>query len=114
MYQYKALITKVVDGNTVHAEIDLGFRRTQYAALTLYGIRAPTPSPRPDILDAGDLARIYLERLVKGKPAVIQTFKDGSAEIVCDGKLVNALMILEGHATADNGDVICAPASHYG
>jgi len=99
MYEYKALITKVVDGNTVYAEIDLGFQRTHYAALTLSKIKAAMPSPQPDILDAGDLARIYLENLVLKKTIRIKVYKDGSADLFQNnGDSVNGLMVLMGHA----------------
>jgi micrococcal nuclease len=42
MYQYKAIITKVVDGDTVDVDIDLGFEvwlRNQ--RIRLYGIDTP-------------------------------------------------------------------------
>jgi micrococcal nuclease len=41
VYEYQALITKVVDGDTVHAEIDLGFNVTIAATLRLLGINTP-------------------------------------------------------------------------
>jgi micrococcal nuclease len=41
VYEYQALITKVVDGDTVHAEIDLGFDVKVSATLRLLGINAP-------------------------------------------------------------------------
>jgi len=41
VYEYRALITKVVDGDTVHAEIDLGFDVKVSATLRLLGINTP-------------------------------------------------------------------------
>jgi endonuclease YncB( thermonuclease family) len=41
MYQYKAKINRVVDGDTVNLTIDLGFRLTYTANCRLAGINAP-------------------------------------------------------------------------
>jgi micrococcal nuclease len=41
MYQYKATINRVVDGDTVNLTIDLGFRLTYTANCRLAGINAP-------------------------------------------------------------------------
>ena len=44
MYEYRARITRVIDGDTVEAEIDLGFHVTFTATLRLTGINAPGPA----------------------------------------------------------------------
>lgn len=41
MYQYKAKLNRVVDGDTVNLTIDLGFRLTYTANCRLAGINAP-------------------------------------------------------------------------
>lgn len=41
MYNYKAIVNKVVDGDTVNLTIDLGFRLTYTANCRLAGINAP-------------------------------------------------------------------------
>lgn len=41
MYEYKARVTTVVDGDTVDVEIDLGFRITTKQRCRLSGINAP-------------------------------------------------------------------------
>ena len=44
MYQYRAKILKVVDGDTVHAALDLGLDVTINVTLRLAGINAPEMS----------------------------------------------------------------------
>ncbi len=41
MYEYRARITRVIDGDTVEAEIDLGFHVSLTVTLRLAGINAP-------------------------------------------------------------------------
>ena len=41
MYEYKCDITRVVDGDTVDAEIDLGFDIIFKSRIRLYGIDTP-------------------------------------------------------------------------
>lgn len=41
MYEYKAEVIDVVDGDTVHADIDLGFDTHTHMTLRLNGIDAP-------------------------------------------------------------------------
>lgn len=41
MYNYKAIVNKIVDGDTVNLTIDLGFRLTYTANCRLAGINAP-------------------------------------------------------------------------
>lgn len=41
MYEYKAQVTKVVDGDTVHARVDLGCDVRLDMTIRLYGIDAP-------------------------------------------------------------------------
>lgn len=41
MYDYKARVLKVVDGDTLHVEIDLGMDVRHRTTVRLYGINAP-------------------------------------------------------------------------
>ena len=61
MYEYKCNITRVVDGDTVDAEIDLGFDIVYKSRVRLYGI--DTPESRTRDLDEkarGKLASEFL------------------------------------------------------
>lgn len=59
MYNYRCLIESVVDGDTVHAMVDLGFDQYKRMTIRLAGINAPEMST-----DAGILAKIHLVELV--------------------------------------------------
>lgn len=41
MYQYQAKIIRVVDGDTVHAEVDLGFKASLKIEIRLFGVDTP-------------------------------------------------------------------------
>ena len=103
-YQYRAIITDVYDGDTVTADIDLGFdiwRRNE--RLRLYGIDAPEVRgvERPEGLLARDALR---ERLV-GKEVTICTIRDKTGKygrylvrIFEGGCLINLWLVRVGHA----------------
>ena len=46
MYEYKAKITRVVDGDTLEALIDVGFHTHVSSTLRLYGINTPEKRTR--------------------------------------------------------------------
>lgn len=48
MYQYKAKLDRVVDGDTVHALIDLGFHTWRKVDIRLNGIDAPETRTRDE------------------------------------------------------------------
>ena len=104
MYEYKCKIRKVVDGDTVDVDIDLGFGvwlRKQ--RVRLVGI--DTPESRTRNLDEkkrGLLAKKYLQEALKaGKTLSIKTYKDNETgkfgrilgDVFIDGKSVNAQMV---------------------
>ena len=74
MYEYRCKIRRVVDGDTVDVDIDLGFGIV-YAnqRVRLYGIDAPESRTR-DLVEKkfGLLAKEYLEREL-GETCVIRT-----------------------------------------
>ena len=76
MYEYRAIVTKVVDGDTVRLDIDLGlgiwYRGDNYR---LRGIDAP--ETRGETRVAGELATEHLEHLIECcKEIKAETFKD--------------------------------------
>lgn len=70
MYEYKANILKVVDGDTVHAQIDLGLDVTHYMVLRLAGINAPELSNKP----AGQESKAYLAHKLLEAPVFVDGF----------------------------------------
>ncbi len=71
MYEYLAKVVRVIDGDTIEVEIDLGFKIRQTTILRLSGINAPelrTPE--------GVAAKAWLVQRIEGKSVAVQTFKD--------------------------------------
>lgn len=102
MYEYQARIIRVVDGDTVHAEVDLGFDVRFTMKLRLTGINAPELST-PE----GQAAREWLiGRLGDVNQVVtIRTEKDRTekygrylATIMLAWANINAELVSEGHA----------------
>jgi micrococcal nuclease len=58
MYEYKALIISVYDGDTVTALVDLGFFVKKEAKLRLYGI--DTPEIRGEEREKGLISKLKL------------------------------------------------------
>lgn len=104
MYTYNANIISVYDGDTVRADIDLGFGiHTHNVDLRLYGIN--TPELRGDTKELGIAARDVLRVMIFKRDVIMTTRKDAQekygrylAEIVCDGVNVNQWMVDHGYA----------------
>ncbi len=109
LYQYRATITEVYDGDTVTADIDLGFntwRRNEH--LRLDGI--DTPELRGPRKVEGFAARDALSKRILGRELVICTIKDRQEKFgrylvkIYDGDvLVNDWLIEAGHGVAYSG-----------
>ena len=69
MYTYAARLVRVVDGDTVDLDIDLGFHITVRERFRLAGIDTPELRDRNTELRAAAYeAMRYLEHLLQGKP----------------------------------------------
>lgn len=104
MYQYNAKVVSVYDGDTLRADIDLGFSTwVRGVDIRLHGINAP--EMHGDTKVAGTKARDALRELVLGKEVVIDTFKDKVekygrylAKVTCAGVCANQLLVDQGLA----------------
>lgn len=108
MYTYKAEVNRVIDGDTVVVDIDLGFGvwlRDQ--SIRLSNINAPALTGKDK--EAGNLAKSFLASLVLNKRITIRTEKDkkgkygrwlGTLLLEEDNNLIdiNFKMVAEGHA----------------
>lgn len=110
LYEYKATIVRVIDGDTIVADIDLGFhtwRRDEH--LRLYGI--DSPERKEATMAAWQAAKDALASRIEGKDVIICTVKSVRSEkeevgkygrylvkIYDDDELVNDWMIEQGHA----------------
>ena len=109
MYEYKGLIRRVVDGDTVDITLDLGFDILYNSRIRLHGIDTPESRTRDLEEKARGLAAKdrVLELCPVGGDVVLRTSKDGKGkfgrilgEIFVPGVVqsVNQLLIEEGHA----------------
>jgi micrococcal nuclease len=106
MYQYKIKkITRVVDGDTIDVDIDLGFGITISHRIRLKGINAPeTKTLDLEEKNKGIQARLWLEKeLSKPGEWVIETTKEdkygrmlGTLRLVGEPISVNEKMLNEG------------------
>ena len=104
MYEYKALVTKVYDGDTITVDIDLGFgvcRKGQ--KIRLLGI--DTPEIRGDEREEGLKSRDALRGQIINKWVSIKTFKDKKGkygrwlgEVWLDDLCMNKWLLTEGYA----------------
>lgn len=105
MYTYKAVLVRVVDGDTVFLNVDLGFRAFMVLNFRLARINAP--EMRGDTLLAGTAAKEELERLLAPGNLVVLSSKSDKygrwlGEILVgglQGKNVNDMMLANGFAT---------------
>ncbi len=75
LYQYKAFVTKVYDGDTITVEIDLGFK-TSVKGEKIRLNRINTPEVRGDSREEGLKSRDYLRTLILNKEILLETIKD--------------------------------------
>ena len=96
LYHYKALIVAVYDGDTVTAEVDLGFNIKITEKFRLFGIN--TPEVRGDERDKGLVSRDALRQKILDKQVTMETKKDkkgkygrylGTIFLEEEGELIN-------------------------
>ncbi|MCF6270289.1 MAG: thermonuclease family protein [Melioribacteraceae bacterium] len=75
LYQYKAFVTKVYDGDTITVEIDLGFK-TYVKGEKIRLRRINAPEVRGDSRAEGLKSRDYLRMLIMNKEILLETIKD--------------------------------------
>lgn len=76
LYHYKMTVTKVVDGDTIYGDVDLGFsigfRKMEFR---LSGIN--TPEIKGPNREAGLASKKFVEDTILNKEVIIVTKKDG-------------------------------------
>ena len=80
MYEYKAKVHRIIDGDTIDVVIDLGFEMSSRQRLRLYGIDTPEVRTR-DLEEKarGKAAKARLLQMINGckREVIIQTLKRG-------------------------------------
>lgn len=104
LYTYRAKITAVYDGDTVTADIDLGFS-VVLQGQTIRLARINAPEVRGSSAESGVRSRDALRAQVLGKSVVLRTIKDSRekygrwlGEIWVDGVCINDWLVTEGLA----------------
>ena len=107
MYEYKATMVKIVDGDTVDVSIDLGFDIHYNSRVRLYGINTPESRTRDlEEKKRGLAAKDRVKELCPvGSTVTIKTTKDGRGkfgrilgEIFIEDVNINQQLVAEGHA----------------
>ena len=114
MYEYRAYVIKVVDGDTVDVDIDLGFGvMLKEERVRIMGIDTPESRTSDDVEKLFGLAAKNRLKELLGKECILKTQinKDGEdmkgkfGRILCDfvakdGRMVTDILIEEGHCVA--------------
>ena len=106
MYEYKATVTKVYDGDTITEDFDLGFGiLIRKQKIRLLGIN--TPEIRGPEKPQGIISRDALRQRILGKVVTIKTSKDKKGkygrwlgEVFMEEENINKWLLKEGYAKA--------------
>ena len=108
MYEYRATIVRIIDGDTVEADVQLGFHVSLRGMFRLSGINTPEirGTERPLGLAAKAYLQILIDDLTNGtRELVIKTKKDKTgkygrylAELWVDEVDLNKTLVEAGHA----------------
>ncbi len=106
IYEYKASVIRVVDGDTLWLDVELGFDVRRKDSFRLYGINAPEMNT-PEGHAAKDWLIARIQQAIAGGIFRIQTDKDKREKfgrylvtLYDDLQNINQEMIAEGHAVA--------------
>ena len=108
-YIYKIKVTRVVDGDTIDAEIDLGFDLKLSKRIRLYGINTPETRTRDkEEKKRGLAAKKFLQQIVDEQQGVLflKSLDQGKFgrcigvlfERDFDDQSINDLLVEQGHA----------------
>lgn len=113
MYEYRAYVNKIVDGDTVDVDIDLGFGiMLKDERVRIMGIDTPESRTSDDIEKVFGLASKHRLEELLGEVAILKTQIDRNGEdmkgkfgrilgdFVVGDKTVSQILIEEGHAVA--------------
>ncbi len=111
-YIYKATVTKVIDGDTLDLEVDLGFSVKVEHRIRLHGVDAYETSLRGDTTEEekqkGIEAKAFLIDRILNKKVIIETVKDKKgkygrylANVCYNGKMISDLLKEKGFCKND-------------
>lgn len=101
MYEYKAMVIKIIDGDTLHLNIDLGFN-VNYTNQIVRLARINCPELSTDI---GKQVKDIVSKLLLNKQVIIKTIKDNKdkygrylAEVYLDNLNINDYLLDNNYA----------------
>ena len=104
LYNYKAEVTKVYDGDTITVTLDLGMRTFVHGEVIRLA-RINTPELRGEERPQGLIARDWLRERILGQDVHIKTFRDKNgkygryiAEVYYDNICINDELVELGYA----------------
>ena len=117
MYEYRAKVNRVVDGDTVDVDIDLGFGIWIHEErVRIMGIDTPESRTSDEVEKVFGLASKERLKEILGETCILKTQVDNKGEdmkgkfgrilgdfIAEDGRLVTEILISEGHAVPYHG-----------
>ena len=93
MYNYKAIVNRVVDGDTINLKIDLGFRLSYTANCRLAGINAPEMNT-----EDGKVSKVALMQMLDSEFTIESTGLDKYGRPVVKIGNINDKMVSDGYA----------------
>ncbi len=114
LYHYRAVVDRVVDGDTVDVTLDLGFDIQMKGRVRFHGVNAPESRTRDAVeKEAGLAAKRYVEDWISAVEGtvIIETSLDEKGKygrilgriLDGDGECLNDEMVSLGHATPYDG-----------
>jgi len=108
MYEYKVKITRVVDGDTVDAELQLGFNIIYKERIRLMGIDTPESRTRNKVeKKLGLKSKARLKELIsehKGN-IILRTSKEGKGKF---GRILGSLVVADNGVEVNLNDILIA------
>ena len=114
MYEYRCFVVKVIDGDTVDVDIDLGFGVwLRKERIRLRGIDTPESRTR-DLEEKkyGLMAKLFLQKMLSETDIILKTFKDAEGKFgrilgdlyqTNDSTSINQHLVNNHHAVIYNG-----------
>ena len=112
-FTYKAEVTRVVDGDTIDVELDLGFSILMRARVRLLGIDTPESRTRDKVEKVfGKAATAYAHTIIpEGSQCIVRTRRDRAGKygrtlgdfVLAENRLYTDIMVENNHAVRYEG-----------
>jgi micrococcal nuclease len=77
--EFRAVVTRVVDGDTVDCLADLGFNAYQFVTVRLRNVDTPELRDKdPELRAAAQLAKKFTVSTLLNRPVLVTTYKDAT------------------------------------